>query len=102
MTVEIPINNGELISVVIPSYNHGNYLARAIESVLSQTYKNTEIIVIDDGSVDNTKQVAGDFPGVIYIYQHNQGLSAARNTGIDNSRGKYMLFLDADDWLHED
>ena len=102
MTVDTSIKDGELISVIIPSYNHGNYLARAIESVLAQTYKHTEIIVVDDGSVDNTKQVAGSFPGVKYVYQHNQGLSAARNTGIDNSAGKYLLFLDADDWLSVD
>ena len=102
MTVDTSIKDGELISVIIPSYNHGNYLARAIESVLAQTYKHIEIIVVDDGSVDNTKQVAGSFPGVKYVYQHNQGLSAARNTGIDNSAGKYMLFLDADDWLSVD
>ncbi|HUQ66667.1 MAG TPA: glycosyltransferase [Flavitalea sp.] len=100
MSIDISIKDGELISVVIPSYNHGNYLARAIESVLSQTYKHTEIIVVDDGSVDNTKQVAEDFTGVVYVYQHNQGLSAARNKGIDKSKGKYILFLDADDWLH--
>jgi glycosyltransferase involved in cell wall biosynthesis len=91
-----------LISVIIPSYNHGNYLGRAIESVLAQTYKSIEIIVVDDGSTDNTRQTAERFPGVIYVYQRNQGLSAARNTGIDNSRGKYLLFLDADDWLSVD
>ena len=99
MAAEESINNGALISVIIPSYNHGNYLSRAIESVLAQTYTNVEIVVVDDGSSDNTKQVAERFPQVLYVYQENQGLSAARNTGIDNSKGKYLLFLDADDWL---
>src|SRR5687768_3146869 len=102
MPVDTSIKNEELVSVIIPSYNHGNYLGRAVESVLAQTYKNTEIIVVDDGSVDNTKHVAQSFPGVKYVYQHNQGLSAARNTGIENSKGKYLLFLDADDWLSVD
>lgn len=102
MLVDTSIKDGDLISVIIPSYNHGNYLGRAIESVLAQTYTNTEIIIVDDGSVDNTKQVAESFPDVKYVYQHNQGLSAARNTGIDKSTGKYLLFLDADDWLSVD
>src|ERR1700754_3941355 len=95
----------DLISVVIPCYNHGRYLPDAIDSVLSQNHKNVEIVVVDDGSTDCTKDVvcdryANDGP-VKYIYQRNQGLSAARNTGIDNSNGKYFVFLDADDWLIE-
>src|SRR5215218_549721 len=79
----------ELISVIIPCYNHGAYLAEVINSVLAQTYTNIEIIVVDDGSTDNTKQVACGFEKVHYIHQHNQGLSAARNTGIKNSKGSY-------------
>src|SRR5688572_31253168 len=102
MPDDLNIQNGELISVVIPSYNHGNFLSRAIESVLTQSYTNAEIIVVDDGSTDNTRQVSESFPGVRYVFQQNQGLSAARNTGIDNSNGKYLLFLDADDWLTVD
>ena len=95
----------DLISVVIPCYNHGKYLPDAIGSVLSQNYNNVEIIVVDDGSTDCTKDVVKDKYGsleqVKYVYQRNQGLSAARNTGIDNSSGKYFVFLDADDWLLE-
>jgi glycosyltransferase involved in cell wall biosynthesis len=102
MPADTKINDSDLVSVIIPSYNHGNYLARAIESVLAQTYQNLQIVVVDDGSTDNTKQVADGFPNVVYVYQQNQGLSAARNTGIDNSSGKYLLFLDADDWLSID
>ena len=102
MPADVTKTDCELISVIIPSYNHGNYLSRAIESVLAQSYQNVEIVVVDDGSTDNTKQVAESFPHVVYVYQHNQGLSAARNTGIDASNGKYLLFLDADDWLSVD
>ena len=88
-----------LISVIIPCFNDGNYLHEAIESVLAQSYKNVEIIVIDDGSTDNTKLVVQKFPQIKYIYQVNQGVSSARNTGIVHSKGDYICFLDADDWL---
>lgn len=91
-----------LISVVITCYNHGNYLKKAIESVLSQGWENKEVIVVDDGSTDNTKSVTKQFQSVKYIYQNNQGLSAARNTGAENSQGEYIVFLDADDWLLPD
>lgn len=91
-----------VVSVIIPCYNHGRYLAEAIQSVLNQTYKSIEIIVVDDGSTDNTKHVAESFPNVKYVFQENQGLSAARNTGILNSVGDYLVFLDADDLLMVD
>lgn len=90
-----------IVSVVIPCYNHGNYLPVAIESIINQSYKNFEIIVIDDGSIDNTKEVCDKYPIVKYIYQTNAGLSAARNTGIKYATGGYLVFLDADDWLLE-
>src|SRR5688500_17070697 len=91
-----------LVSVIITCFNQGHFLAEAISSVLKQTHKPLEIIVVDDGSTDNTKAVALNFPEVYYIYQNNAGLSDARNTGIDNSRGEYLVFLDADDWLYQD
>jgi glycosyltransferase involved in cell wall biosynthesis len=87
-----------LVSVIIPCYNHGRYLSKAIESVLSQDYSQIELIVIDDGSDDNTREIATAY-NLKYIYQDNQGLAAARNTGIQNSNGKFLVFLDADDWL---
>lgn len=90
-----------MVSVIIPCYNHGNYLPVAIESVINQSYKNFEIIVIDDGSIDNTKEACNNYPNVKYIYQTNAGLSAARNTGIKYASGAYLVFLDADDWLLE-
>jgi glycosyltransferase involved in cell wall biosynthesis len=88
-----------LVSIIIPCYNHGKYLSQAVESILAQDYKNIEIVVVDDGSADNTKTVAQEYNEVKYVYQTNQGLSAARNTGIDNSTGEFLIFLDADDWL---
>ena len=91
-----------LISVIIPCYNHGKYLSKAIGSVLAQSHRPIEIIVVDDGSTDNTQAAAAHYPEVKYIYQHNQGPSAARNTGIDQSSGDFLVFLDADDWLLED
>ncbi len=88
-----------LISVIIPCYNHGHYLQDAFDSIYSQNYTYIEIIVVDDGSTDNTKEATEKNKDVIYIYQTNKGLSAARNTGIKNSKGELLIFLDADDWL---
>lgn len=90
-----------LVSVIIPCYNHAHFLSTAIKSVLNQTYPHIEIIVVDDGSTDNTKQVSESFSNVTYIFQANAGLSASRNKGIKESHGDYLLFLDADDWLCE-
>ena len=90
-----------LVSVIVPSYNQGVYLADALNSVLNQTYTTWECIIIDDGSTDNTKEVALDFCRLderfLYIYQNNQGVSAARNNAIRHSSGKYILPLDGDD-----
>ncbi|MFD3000906.1 glycosyltransferase family 2 protein [Pontibacter toksunensis] len=88
-----------LVSVIIPCYNHGAYLQEAFQSIWSQNYPALEVIVVDDGSIDNTKEVAEGVEGVKYVYQENQGLSAARNTGISHSKGELLVFLDADDWL---
>lgn len=92
-----------LVSAIIPTYNHATYVIEAVESVLAQTHKNIEIIVVDDGSSDNTRDVLAPYmPRIRYIYQQNQGLSAARNAGIRNAGGSYVAFLDADDvWLPE-
>lgn len=87
----------KLISVVITCFNHGKYLNNAIESVLDQSYPHYEIIVIDDGSTDNSKAVATSYAQITYVYQPNHGVSSARNLGIKNSKGDYICFLDADD-----
>ncbi len=91
--------NSALVSIVIPCYKQGHFLAESIESILSQTYQNYEIIVIDDGSPDNTAQVASRYAEVRVIRQENQGLSAARNKGISESHGEFLVCLDADDRL---
>ena len=86
------------VSVIIPAYNYGRYLGDCIESVLNQTYKDIEIIVVDDESTDDTKEVASKYP-VKYIWQMNKGLSGARNTGIKEATGEYIMCLDSDDKL---
>lgn len=85
------------VSIVIPAYNQAEYLADAVESALSQTIK-CEVIVVNDGSTDATETILRDYP-VKVIHQVNKGLSSARNTGIMNATGDYILFLDADDQL---
>jgi glycosyltransferase involved in cell wall biosynthesis len=96
-------NKSPLVSVIIPAYNQANYLERAIQSVLSQTYQDFNIFVIDDGSTDNTPLVASQFgDNIRYIRQDNQGLGGARNTGIRASESEYIGLLDADDeWSPE-
>lgn len=89
------------VSVIVPTYNREQFIAAAIESVLAQTFTDFEVIVVDDGSADNTREVVGSFnnPCVRYIYQDNQGVAAARNTGIKASDSEYIAFLDSDDIL---
>ncbi len=92
-------------SVVIPAYNSGKYLSEAIESVLSQTFQDWELLIVDDGSTDNTKNIIEGYTKrypqkVKYFYQKNAGTSAARNRGIKAAKGEWIAFLDADDiWL---
>jgi glycosyltransferase involved in cell wall biosynthesis len=87
-----------MISVLIPVYNGENYIAEAIESVLRQTYKDFEIIVVDDGSTDQTVRVIESFSTKVqYHYQKNSGVGAARNNCLKFSSGKFLAFLDADD-----
>lgn len=95
------MRNRPTISVIIPTFDRARYITNAINSVLSQSFQDFEIIVVDDGSTDNTKEVIRNFyPQVKYIYQDNSGVGAARNTGILASRGEWIAFLDSDDeWM---
>ena len=90
----------KLISVVIPVYNGELYLAEALDSVFAQDYRPLEVIVVDDGSTDNTASVAKKYNQVHYVHQTNKGQPAARNTGLSNCSGDLIAFLDADDmWV---
>jgi len=92
-----------LVSVVVPCYNQGQYLSEALESVLSQTYKNWECIIVNDGSLDNTDEVAKIYCDkdnrFKYIQKENGGLSSARNAGLNIMKGDYVQFLDSDDTI---
>jgi len=91
------------ITVILPIYNGEKYLSEAIESILMQTHRPQEIIIIDDGSIDNTAAVAESFGDAVqYHYQSNQGAGAARNNGAKLARGEFLAFLDADDlWMKD-
>lgn len=92
-----------LLSVIMPAYNDGNYMDKAISSVYGQTFQDFELIVVNDGSTDQTDRVCRKWqskhPNFVYITQENRGPSVARAVGIQAARGKYCMFLDADDWF---
>ena len=92
-----------LVSVIIPNYNYAHYLSQAVESVLAQTYANLEIMVVDDGSTDDSEAILRDYGNRLrWIKMQNQGVAAARNLGASRTTGELIAFLDADDfWLPE-
>ena len=94
----------ELISIIIPVYNVENYLDRCIKSVLSQTYSEIEIILVDDGSTDSSGEICDQYAGIStrvkVIHKENGGLSSARNTGMTVAAGNIISFIDSDDWIH--
>ena len=93
-----------LISVIIPAYNAQDFIQKALDSVLAQSYSHYEVLIVNDGSTDNTEALVKTYhdPRVKLISQSNGGLSNARNTGIKNAKGNYLAFLDADDyWIAE-
>lgn len=98
----ITLEGHPLVSVVIPAYNSANYISEALDSAIAQDYPALEIIVVDDGSTDNTREIVSAYGDrVRLIAQANQGSAAARNKGIQHAQGKYIAFLDADDvWWH--
>lgn len=92
------------ISVIMPTYNSAHFISKSIESVLSQTYPNWELIIVDDGSTDNTRDIVNKYiqldKRIKYFFQQNKGVSSARNKGISISNGVFVAFLDSDDlWL---
>lgn len=93
-----------LISVIVPVYRVEKYLHRCVESILSQTYTNFELILVDDGSPDNCGYLCDEYTQkdsrIRVIHRENGGLSAARNSGIEIARGEYFTFIDSDDWVH--
>lgn len=93
----------KMVSVVIPVYQSKNYLAYCMESVLNQTYKNMEIILVDDGSDDGSEELcekySHGYSNIFCIHQNNKGVSSARNTGIDKANGEYIVFVDSDDYI---
>lgn len=93
----------ELVSIIVPIYNVEQYLEKCIDSILSQTYKNIEVILVNDGSKDRSGMIAKNYaekdPRIKYIEQENQGQGKARNVGIENAKGKYVAFVDSDDTI---
>ena len=95
----------DLISIIIPVYKVEKYLNKCIDSVIGQTYKNLEIILVDDGSPDNCPRICNEYASIdkraIVIHKENGGLSSARNAGLDIAKGEYIFFLDSDDYIAE-
>ena len=95
--------NSKLISIIVPCFNSGKTIKRTIESLKNQTWSQKEIIVVNDGSNDlNTLNILNSLEGVLIINQKNCGLSAARNAGANKAKGRFLFFIDSDDWIEED
>ena len=95
-----------LITVIVPVYNNDKYIARCLDSLLAQTFSDFEAVIVNDGSTDHSGDIMQKYAAkdsrFHYIEQKNQGVSVARNKGLDNAKGEYILFLDGDDWLEND
>ena len=96
------------VSIIIPNYNNASFIKKSIESIINQTYKNTQIIIVDDGSTDNSKEVINRIieknasKEIIFLKQYNSNGAIARNRGLEFANGKYVFFLDSDDYMAED
>ena len=99
------VGAGQQISIIIPYYNTGKYLGRCLDSIVSQSYENLEIILVDDGSSDNSPEIASEYakkdPRVKALSHEHGGVSSARNFGLSQAKGEIIMFADADDWLAE-
>lgn len=95
--------NSDVVSVILPAYNVEKFIGKCIESLVKQSYPQIEILVVDDGSTDSTAQVVHEiqkqYSKIRYIYQHNQGSGPARNNGLSNATGNFVIFVDPDDWV---
>lgn len=100
------MNTSNLISIIVPVYNTSAYLEKMIDSIISQTYHNWELLLIDDGSTDNSLEICKGYSqkynNIFIFHQKNSGPSSARNLGIDNAKGDYICFVDSDDWVDSD
>ncbi|MBR4341835.1 MAG: glycosyltransferase family 2 protein [Lachnospiraceae bacterium] len=96
-------NQDELISVIVPCYNVEKYLNKCLDSIVNQTYRNLDIVLVDDGATDNTGNICDSYAEkderIRVIHQENKGISAARNIGLDNAKGKFVVFIDSDDFM---
>ena len=96
----------DLISIIVPIYNAEKFLKRCVESIINQSYKNIEIILVNDGSKDKSRELCDEFARkdcrIKVVHKKNEGVSSARNEGINQSKGKYISFVDADDWIERD
>jgi glycosyltransferase involved in cell wall biosynthesis len=100
------VDNTQLVSIIVPCYNYGWILGETLDSLLAQSHRTWECLIVDDGSTDSTREVAAQYvacdPRFKYLYQENKGISAARNTGLEAAQGVYIQLLDADDLLVAD
>lgn len=94
-----------MVSIIVPVYNSENYIDRCLESILGQTYEDLEIVLVNDGSTDRSKEIMERYAAkderIKIVSQKNQGVAAARNTGLDNVTGDYILYVDSDDWIEK-
>ena len=92
-----------LVSIIVPVYKAEKYIHRCIDSLLAQTYKNIEVVLVDDGSTDLSRKIADEYAKkedrIKVIHQENEGASAARNPGLEIAQGEYIAFLDSEDWI---
>ena len=100
------MNDSKKVSIVVPVYKSEKYLRKLIESMIKQTYSNIEIILVDDGSPDNSGVICDEYANkdsrILVIHKENGGTCDARNTGLKKASGYYLMFADGDDWLEED